>query len=36
MKDKIKKIVIDFSKKNIVFRKIIRKLVLIRRKNFLS
>ena len=34
MKDKIKKIVIDFSKKNIVFRKIIRKLVLIRRKIF--
>ena len=34
MKDKIKKIVIDFSKKNIAFRKIIRKLVLIRRKIF--
>lgn len=32
--EKIKKIIVDFSKKNVIFRKIIRKLTLVKRKIF--
>lgn len=34
MKKKLKKFIVDLSKKNILFRKIVRKLILIRRKIF--